>query len=257
MQAKPHFCIYGRKPVADALREGKRFDKLLILKTASGEDIIELKKNARLADTPVQAVPKEKLDAVLQKYARGREANHQGVIGFLSMIEYQTLDDVIHHVMSKGEAPLILVLDGVTDVGNFGAIARSAECLGAHAIVIPSQGAAQINAEAMKASAGALNNIFVCREKSLLMALKYLKASGLKVYATSVAQSGQVADTDFTLPCVIVLGSEGSGVSRELLQQSDSRIHIPQVGVTESLNVSVSAGIVLYEAMKQRQKANH
>ncbi|MCW5907722.1 MAG: 23S rRNA (guanosine(2251)-2'-O)-methyltransferase RlmB [Chitinophagales bacterium] len=246
------FCIFGRQPVLEAISAGKRFDKILLLKGATGEEVKKILNAAREADTPIQAVPKEKLDNVAKKYAKFREANHQGVIGFLSMIDYHTLDDVIHHVISKGKNPLLLMLDGITDVGNFGAIARSAECFGADAIVIPSQGSAQINAEAMKASAGALNKILVCREKSLVMAVKYLKANGFKIYGTEMKGAIELSKADFSVPCAVVMGSEGDGVSKELLRQCDEKIRIPMAGFTESLNVSVSAGVVLYEAMKQR-----
>lgn len=250
-EKKQHFCIFGRIPILDAIKSGKRFDKILVLKTASGDEVREILQLARQAETPTQHVPREKLDAVVQKYSKHKEANHQGIIGFLSIIDYHTIDDVIHHVISKGENPLLLVLDHITDVGNFGAIARSAECLGAHGIVIPSQGAAQINAEAMKTSAGALNNIMVCREKSLVMAVKYLKANGLKVFGTDM-KGTPIAKVDFSIPCAIILGSEGEGISKELLSQCDERISIPMAGTTESLNVSVSAGIVLYQAAQSR-----
>lgn len=247
------FCIFGRQPILEAINAGKRFDKILLLKGAAGEEVKKILDAAREAETPVQLVPKEKLDNVAKKYAKFREANHQGVIGFLSMIDYHTLDDVIHHVISQGRNPLLVMLDGITDVGNFGAIARSAECFGADALVIPSQGSAQINAEAMKASAGALNKILVCREKSLVMTAKYLKANGLKIYATEMKGAIELSNADFSVPCAIVLGSEGDGVSKELLRQCDEKIRIPMAGTTESLNVSVSAGVVLYEAMKQRK----
>lgn len=131
-----HFCIFGRIPIVEALRAGKRFDKILLLKGAHSEELKEILQSVRNTDTPVQNVPKEKLDAVAKKYSRHRDANHQGIIGFLSIIDYYSLEDVLHNVYAKGETPLIVVLDGVTDVGNFGAIARSAECLGAHAIVV-------------------------------------------------------------------------------------------------------------------------
>lgn len=247
------FCIFGRQPILEAINAGKRFDKILLLKGAAGEEVKKILDAAREAETPVQLVPKEKLDNVAKKYAKFREANHQGVIGFLSMIDYHTLDDVIHHVISQGRNPLLLLLDGITDVGNFGAIARSAECFGADALVIPSQGAAQINAEAMKASAGALNKIMVCRERSLAMAIKYLKANGLKIYATEMKGAIELSNADFSVPCAVVLGSEGDGVSKELLRLCDEKIRIPMAGTTESLNVSVSAGVLLYEAMKQRK----
>lgn len=247
-----HFCIFGRKPVIEALRAGKRFDKILLLKGITGDEVIEIHKLCKDSETPTQNVPREKLDSVAQKYSRHREANHQGVIGFLSLIEYYTLDDALHQVYANGGTPLFVVLDGVTDVGNFGAIARSAECLGAQALVIPAQGSAQINAEAMKTSAGALNNILVCREKSLVTAVKTLKANGIKIYATDSKKATDVFTVDLKEPCAIIFGSEGEGISPDLTKLCEDRIMIPMHGKTESLNVSVSAGIVLYEAAKQR-----
>lgn len=249
---KQHFCIFGRLPIIEAFKSGKRFDKILVLKNASGDDLRNIFALAKESETPVQSVPKEKLDAVAKKYSKFREANHQGVIGFLSIIDYYTLDDVLHNIYAKGETPLLVMLDGVTDVGNFGAIARSAECLGAHALVVPTQGSAQINAEAMKTSAGALNNLLVCREKSLITAVKYLKVNGIRIFGTEMAGSSVISKTDFKVPCVIVMGNEGDGVSKEILKLCDEKVRIPMTGKTESLNVSVSAGIILYEILKQR-----
>jgi len=250
--SRDHFCVFGRKPIIEAFKAGKRFDKILLLKNISSDEIREILQFARQTETPVQNVPKEKLEAVAQKYSKHREANHQGIIGFLSIIDYYTVEDVLHHVYAKGETPLLVVLDGVTDVGNFGAIARSAECLGAHAIIVPSQGSAQINAEAMKASAGALNNIMVCRDKSLVITLKFLRESGIRIFGTDMDKATWVSKADFTVPCAIVMGSEGEGMSSEVKKLCDEKVMIPMTGVTESLNVSVSAGIILYEVMKQR-----
>lgn len=247
-----YFCIFGRQPVLEAFRTGKRFDKILLLKNAVSDEIREIQRWAKETETPIQNVPKEKLENVARKYSKYKEANHQGVMGFLSMIEYYTLDDVLHHIYAKGETPLLLVLDGITDVGNFGAIARSAEGLGAHALVIPSQGAAQINAEAMKASAGALNKILVCREKSLVTAVKFLKANGIRIIGTGMKKAVDIAQADLSVPCAIVLGSEGDGISAEVMKLCDETVTIPMSGTTESLNVSVSAGIILYQVYKCR-----
>jgi 23S rRNA (guanosine2251-2'-O)-methyltransferase len=252
------FCIFGRIPVLEALRAGRRFDKILLLKNISSDEIRDIQNLARQMDIPVQNVPKEKLESVARKYSKHREANHQGVMGFLSMIDYYSVEDVLDNVYSKGETPLFIILDGVTDVGNFGAIARSAECLGAHALIISSQGSAQINAEAMKASAGALNNILVCREKSLFMAVKYLRANGIRIFGAATSKETPVSKTDFTEPCAVVFGSEGEGISRDIIKLCDEKISIPMTGKTESLNVSVSAGIILYEILRQRgMSQNH
>ncbi len=253
-EKKQHFCVFGRGPILEAFKAGKRFDKILLLKSAAGEDITEIYKLAQQTETPTQNVPKEKLEAVAKKYSKHRDANLQGVIGFLSIIDYYTIDDVLNSVYEKGETPLFVILDGVTDVGNFGAIARSVECLGAHAIIIPSQGSAQINAEAMKASAGALNRVLVCREKSLGAAIEFLKTNGIRIYGTEMKNSSEISKADFKVPCAIVMGAEGYGISKPILAQCDERVRIPMVGKTESLNVSVSTGIVLYEVLKQREK---
>jgi 23S rRNA (guanosine2251-2'-O)-methyltransferase len=250
--SKPYFCIFGRQPVIEAFKAGKRFDKILLQKNTSGEEIKQIYNYAKESETPTQNVPREKLEAVVKKYSRFKEANHQGVVGFLSIIEYYSMDDVLHNIYAKGETPLLLILDGITDVGNFGAIARSAECLGAHAIVIPSQGSAQINAEAMKASAGALNKILVCREKSLVTAVKLLKANGIRIFGADMKAATDIAKVDFSVPSAVVLGSEGEGISKDVLKLCDERIQIPMSGSTESLNVSVSAGIILYEINKRR-----
>ena len=238
----------------EALKAGKRFDKILLLKNVMNEEVKEIFILAQKTDTPTQSVPKEKLESVAKKYSKYKEAELQGVIGFLSIIDYYSIDDVLHNVYTKGETPLFVVLDGITDVGNFGAIARSAECLGVHAIIVPAQGSAQINAEAMKASAGALNNVLVCREKNLLTAVSFLKTNGIRIFATEMKSSSEISKADFTVPCAIVMGSEGNGVSKEILKQCDERLRINMTGKTESLNVSVSAGIVLYEVLKQRGK---
>jgi 23S rRNA (guanosine2251-2'-O)-methyltransferase len=250
--SKQYFCIFGRQPVIEAFKAGKRFDKILFQKNLTGEEIKEIYQFTKQSETPTQTVPKEKLEAVAKKYSKFKEASHQGVVGFLSIIDYYSIDDVLHTVYAKGETPLLVVLDGITDVGNFGAIARSAECLGAHALLIPSQGSAQINAEAMKASAGALNKIFVCREKSLVTAITLLKANGIRVFGSDMKNATPLSKVDFTAPCAVVLGSEGDGISKDVLKLCDERISIPMSGTTESLNVSVSAGIILYEINRNR-----
>ncbi len=253
-QHKQHFCVFGRKPILEAFKAGKRFDKILLLKSAAGEEVTEIYKLAQQTETPTQNVPKEKLEAVAKKYSKHRDADLQGVVGFLSIIDYYTIDDVLSSVYEKGQTPLFVILDGVTDVGNFGAIARSVECLGAHAIIVPSQGSAQINSQAMDSSAGALKRVLVCREKSLANAIDFLKTNGIRIYGTEMKNSSEIGKADFTVPCAIVMGAEGYGISKDILKQCDERVRIPMVGKTESLNVSVSTGIVLYEAVMQRAR---
>jgi 23S rRNA (guanosine2251-2'-O)-methyltransferase len=178
--------------------------------------------------------------------------NHQGILGFVSLIEYQKLDTILPFVFENGEIPLLLLLDNITDVRNFGAIARSAEVMGVHAIVVPQQGTALINAEAMKASAGALSKIAICREKNLSAVLDYLGQSGVQVIASDLKTNKKIYDIDFTLPTAILIGSEGEGVNTALLRRVDDKFIIPQKGTTDSLNVSVATGIILYEALRQR-----
>jgi 23S rRNA (guanosine2251-2'-O)-methyltransferase len=252
--ATPETFIYGRNPLLDAIVAGKRFDKIIVQKDISGADVAKLKATALAAGITLQTVPREKIERVIG-WQQAKTANHQGVLGFLSLVEYYTLDDALHSAFTKGEDPLIVLLDGITDVHNFGAIARSAECLGAHAIVVHQAGSAQINGEAMKASAGALSKILVCREKSLVTAIKFLKANGLKVFGTDMQDATPIDEVDFTMPCVLVMGSEGDGISPQVLKFCDERISIPMLGTTESLNVSVSAGIALYEVMRKRKQS--
>lgn len=236
--------IYGRHPVLDAIRAGRSIDKVMFHRGTRGEFEKEVRGVCREYDIPLQYTPKERF----QKWTNG---NHQGVIAFLSIIEYYKLEDLIPMLYEKKDTPLILVLDGVTDVRNFGAIARTAECVGAHAIVIPRKGAARINADAMKTSAGALANIAVCRENSLNTAVELLQMSGIEVFASDLKGKKQLGELDLTGPAAIVMGAEDEGVSHSILNKSE-RFIIPQKGKTDSYNVSVAAGMILYEVMRQR-----
>jgi 23S rRNA (guanosine2251-2'-O)-methyltransferase len=192
-----------------------------------------------------QIVPLERIELVTRK-------NHQGVLAWLSVIEFQYISNLLPMIFETGEDPLIIALDGVSDVRNFGAIVRTAECLGANAIIIPEKGSARITADAVKTSAGALHTFPVCREKSIVRAIEYLKESGLKVICAG-EKSGQIAsETQLKGPSVLILGSEDKGISRELLALSDHNIMIPMTGHIGSLNVSVAAGILLYEMVRQR-----
>ena len=178
--------------------------------------------------------------------------NHQGVLAWLSVIEYQYIANLLPMIFEKGEDPLIIALDGVSDVRNFGAIVRTAEGLGAHAIIIPEKGSARITADAVKTSAGALHTFPVCREKSIVRSIEYLKESGLKVFCAGEKSGRSVSETILTGPSVLILGSEDKGISHELLALSDDQIKIPMTGTIGSLNVSVAAGILLYEILRQR-----
>jgi 23S rRNA (guanosine2251-2'-O)-methyltransferase len=238
--------IFGTRAVMEAIHAGKEIDKILVEKEADNELIKELLHLAKTERIPVVRVPEAKLNRITRK-------NHQGVVAHMSAIEYASLDNVVDECYSKGVAPLILVLDRITDVRNFGAIARTAECAGVHAIVIPEKGSAQINSDAVKTSAGALNHLPVARVKNLYYIVKDLKKMGLNVVAVTEKTDRLMYDTDFTSPTVLILGSEEDGISPELMGLSDESIKIPMAGNIESLNVSVSAGVVIYEAIRQRR----
>jgi 23S rRNA (guanosine2251-2'-O)-methyltransferase len=237
--------IFGRHPVVDAIRAGTAIDRLYLQQGTRGDFEKEIRQLSREYDIPLQYVPKERLN-------RMAGGNHQGVAGFLSLLTYYRLEDVVPHIYEKGETPLILLLDGVTDVRNFGAIARSAEVCGVHALVVPKTGSALINADAIKTSAGALTRLHVCRENSLVTAIEYLQASGIQVFASDLKAEKYLFDLDLKLPAALVLGSEDEGIQPAVLSRVSERFIIPQKGETDSFNVSVAAGIMLYEALRQR-----
>lgn len=237
--------IFGLRPVIEAIKAGKQIDRLLIRQGLQGplyhELMIEVKKN----NIVYQIVPVERIELITRK-------NHQGVLAWLSVIEYQHVENLLPMIFEKGEDPLIIALDGVSDVRNFGAIVRTAEGLGAHGIVIPEKGSARITADAVKTSAGALHTFPVCREKSIVKTISYLKESGLKVIC-AVEKAGVIAsEAPLKGPSVLIMGSEDKGISRELIALSDQTIRIPMAGAIGSLNVSVAAGILLYEIVRQR-----
>lgn len=237
--------IIGRQPVIEAIRAGKELERIFILKNAGGEAINELRREAQAAQIPMNAVPVEKLNSISR-------ANHQGVIAVVSMISYMDLQQVIDHVVASGELPLFVMLDGITDVRNIGAIARSALCCGAQALIIPDKGVGAINEEAMKSSAGALNNIYVCRESSLLKAVDTLHLNGIKVCTAEMRSDKKLYDLDFTTPSCIIMGSEDKGIQPYLMKAADERFTIPMSGKFDSFNVSVASGIILFECLKQR-----
>ncbi len=237
--------IYGRHPVIEAVRAGTAFEKLLLQQGTRGDLEKEIRHLSKEYGIPVQYVPKEKMNRLVK-------GNHQGLIGMVSVITYYKLGDILPSIYEKGEVPLIVLLDGVTDVRNLGAIARSAECCGAHAIVIPQKGSAQINAEAIKASAGALTTLPVCREQTMTKAMMRLAQAGIPVYASSLKGETLLHELDLKVPIALVVGSEGDGISTAVEQDADALFKIPQKGATDSFNVSVAAGIMLYEVMRQR-----
>lgn len=238
--------IFGMHPVMEAIRGGRQIDRVLVRRGLRGGLYHEVMQVVNEYAIPWQVVPQEKLDYITRK-------NHQGVIAWLSAIEFQNIENIVPRIFEEGGDPLLLMLDGVSDVRNFGAIVRSALCFGAHAVIIPEKNSARISPDAVKASAGALSTFPVCRVKSLTKCLTWLRESGLKAVAATEKAEKQVSDAGMTGPLVVILGSEERGISRELLELSDAQVSIPITGTIGSLNVSVSAGILLYETGRQRQ----
>ena len=237
--------IVGRNPVVEALKNAQTIDKILLSKNASGDVINEIRLLAKNNNVPVQYVPIEKINSLTN-------VQHQGVVAFKSAVRYQDLQQVIDWVIEKGEAPLFIILDGVTDVRNIGAIARTAVCCGAHAIIIPDKGVGALNEDAVKTSAGALEQINICRVNSLMKAVDELHLNGIKVYASEMTAKQKLYNLELTEPCAIVMGGEEKGVYPALMKICDETFHIPMTNQFESLNVSVAAGMILYESMKQR-----
>lgn len=235
----------GRHPVLDALESGRPIDRVALQQGITGEFEKAIRHLTKEKQIPLQVVPRERLNALVR-------GNHQGVVAWLGLLEYQSLENLLPFVFEKGETPLILLLDGITDVRNLGAIARSAEICGAQALVLPRSGSAPINEEAMKTSAGALTRLPVCRESSLMAAVDLLQNSGVRVLASRMENALPVYEMDLRTPVAILLGSEDRGVQPSLMRAADGHFRIPQVGETESFNVSVAAGIILYEALRQR-----
>ena len=237
--------IIGRQPVIEALNSGKQLERIFIQKNTSGDVITDIRNAAYEARVPVNTVPIEKLNSLSR-------SNHQGVIAIAGLVAYMDLQDVIDHVVASGETPLFVMLDGITDVRNIGAISRSALCCGAQAIIIPDKGVGAMNEEAMKSSAGALNSIHVCRVDSLLKAVDTLHLNGIQVFTAEMKAPSVLSNIDFTTPSCIIMGSEDKGVQSFLRKAADDTFTIPMSGKFESFNVSVASGIILYEAFRQR-----
>jgi 23S rRNA (guanosine2251-2'-O)-methyltransferase len=237
--------IIGRQPLIEAIQAGRAIDKILFQRNVSGESIGEIRKLAEKRGIPIQQVPVEKLLSITR-------ANHQGVIALAALFIYMDLQAVIDQVVSAGQVPLFILLDGITDVRNMGAIARSAVCCGAQAMIIPDKGVAALNEEALKSSAGALEKIHICRVSSLLKAVDSLHLNGILVYASSMHSEKKLFELPLDGPCCLMMGSEDKGLQPYLTKASDERFTIPMAGEFDSFNVSVAAGIILYEAMKKR-----
>lgn len=237
--------VFGIRAVIEAIESGKQVDKVLMKKDLGGELARELLSVTREYNVPVQRVPVERINKVTRK-------NHQGVIVFMAAVDYYHVDDIVPALYDEGINPLVVVLDGVTDVRNFGAIARTCECAGVNCIVIPERNSVSVNADAVKTSAGALNYLPVCRERNLVKAVQYLRDSGFKVMGASEKTDLNYTKADFTGPVAIVLGAEDTGISTDVLKLCDTLVAIPEFGQINSLNVSVAGGIMIYEVVRQR-----
>ncbi|MFQ3213874.1 MAG: 23S rRNA (guanosine2251-2'-O)-methyltransferase [Marivirga sp.] len=237
--------IFGTRAVIEAIHSGKEMDTIYIQKDVSNELTQELIEECLKLKIPYTKVPVEKLNRITRK-------NHQGVVALISAVSYASLDNIITECYSQGRDPLILMLDRVTDVRNFGAIARSAECAGVDAIVIPFKGSAQINSDAVKTSAGALHHIPVCRENNLEGTVEFLQKNGLQVVACTEKGKDIIYDTPMNQPLAIIMGSEEDGISNELIRKADFLSKIPLTGKISSLNVSVASALVIFEAVRQR-----
>jgi 23S rRNA (guanosine2251-2'-O)-methyltransferase len=239
--------IFGIRAVLEAIRSGKEIDKVLIRKGLSGELFQELFSEIKSYNILFSYIPDEKLNRITRK-------NHQGVIAFISPITYHSLENLVPSLFEQGKTPFLLMLDSLTDVRNIGAIARTAECAGVHSIIVPEKGSAQINADAVKTSAGALHYMPFCRVKSLVNTVKYLKDCGIQVISATEKANKDYFMAKLTEPLAIVLGAEDTGISPDLLRLSDSLFRIPILGQIESLNVSAAASVMMYEVVKQRMR---
>lgn len=237
--------IYGTRAVIEALRAGRELERLFVQRGLHNSLFRELQDELNEHGVHYQLVPREKLDRLTRQ-------NHQGVVAFLSSLEYHQLGLLVPELFRQGKVPLLLILDRITDTRNLGAIARTAEGAGVHALVVPSRGSAMINADAVKTSAGALHHIPVCREDNLKASIDFLKDAGIKVVACSEKTSMEARDGDFTSPLAIIMGSEENGVSHEYLKRCDEVVKLPMYGEVSSYNVSAATAMILYEVMRQR-----
>lgn len=246
MNKKRENFIFGIRPVIEAVKSGKEMERIHLQKNMRGENFRELFNLIRELNIPFQFVPVEKLNRLSKQ-------NHQRVIAWVAEITYQKIENILPAIYEEGKIPLVLFLDNITDVRNVGAIARTAECAGVDAIVIPVRGSAMINSEAIKTSTGALYKVPVCRTTEPGATIEFLKNSGLQILAATEKGSKEYSEADLMKPFALILGSEGKGVSTEIMKLADEQINIPLKGEIESLNVSVAAGILLFETIRQRK----
>ena len=237
--------IFGLRAVIEAVQAGKDVDRVLVKRELQGELFKELQDVLTLHEIPMQKVPLERIDRITRK-------NHQGVLAYMSAVTYQKIEDIIPMLYEQGKNPFIVVLDGITDVRNFGAIARTCEVAGVDAIVIPARGSVRVSADAIKTSAGALHTIPVCRELNICDAVQFLRNSGVKVVAATEKAAENYTTSTYVDPVAILMGAEDEGISPELLKISDDLVRLPVFGTIQSLNVSVAAGVMLYEVIRQR-----
>ncbi|MDD2595459.1 MAG: 23S rRNA (guanosine(2251)-2'-O)-methyltransferase RlmB [Bacteroidales bacterium] len=245
MEEKQHY-LFGMHPVTEAVMAGRKFEKVLFKQGLEGPQFRQLLELVQQNDIPYQFVPGEKMNYLV----RGA---HQGVIAYISQIDYVPFEEAVEMAMSRCENPLFLMLDGVSDVRNFGAIARSAECAGVSGIILPAKGGAAINADAIKTSAGALLRIPTCKVSNLKIPIYYMIEAGFQIIAATEKAEGYLYDVNLKKPTVIILGSEGKGISDAVLSLCTDAAKIPMMGEIGSLNVSVAAAIVMYEAVRQRK----
>jgi 23S rRNA (guanosine2251-2'-O)-methyltransferase len=238
--------IFGTRAAMEAIRSGREIEKIYVQAGLTNDLIRELISEAKQAGVPYSFIPQQKLNHLGSK-------NHQGVVCVLAAIQYSKLEDIVDKCYSEGKDPFLLVLDRITDVRNFGAIARTAECAGIDAIIIPEKGNAPITADAVKTSSGALNHLAVCRAADMKKLIKQLKDNGIRVIACTEKTEEDIYKADFKSPVAIIMGSEEDGISPELLKAADQLVKIPLRGKVGSLNVSVAAGIAIYEAIRQKQ----
>ena len=237
--------IFGIRAVIEAIEAGKEIDKLLIKKDLQGDLSRELFNILKGRHIPVQRVPVEKLNRITRK-------NHQGVIAYTTQITYQHIEDIVPSLFEEGKNPFFVLLDGLTDVRNFGAIARTCACAGADAIIVPAKGGVAINGDAIKTSAGALHTLKVCKVDNLASCINYLRQSGLNIIAATEHAKAFYTQVDMKTPLAIVMGSEDKGISPDVLKLCNQQVRIPMIGPIESLNVSVAAGVMMYEVVRQR-----
>lgn len=240
--------IFGLRPVMEALEAGKTIDKIFLQNALQGPNIAELKQLLTQHGIRPNYVPIEKLNRFTRK-------NHQGVVAFISDVPFHSIEQILPQLFEAGKTPFLLILDRLTDVRNFGAICRTAECVGIDAVIIPEKGAAPINSDAIKTSAGAIYNIKICKEKNLAHTVDFLQQSGIAVFAATEKAQKLLYEVSFTEPCAIVMGNEETGISKEVLHHADEKIKLPIEGKTQSLNVSVACGAFLYEAVRQKLTA--